>query len=129
MARCGIVTPRHQACSVPGLRLRHAWTAHLGCDCDGGGGNFVHIELLHSRLSGKKRVFVDGKQLFRTRHRHLRWTYEHPSTQARITLSSDGDGFQLQCEEQEASHTQPESAQRKVLRHSGSSQAEMPGCV
>lgn len=76
-------------------KVRHSWTLNLASD------DVVNIEVLHSRLTGHKRVVVDGEEVFNTRKTHWDWSYQHISG-ARVTLRSAGHGFQLQCDEPES---------------------------
>ena len=47
------------------------------------------VELEHSRFSGKKKVFVDGKLALSTTAKQLSWCYEHPNSKAKIKLDSE----------------------------------------
>mmetsp|Transcript_15373 Transcript_15373/g.33800 ORF Transcript_15373/g.33800 Transcript_15373/m.33800 type:complete len:861 (-) Transcript_15373:119-2701(-) len=86
-------------------KLRHAWTLHLA-----GEEAETRVELLHSRLTGKKEVLVDGRRVYETRERSLRCSWMHASS--RLTLRSENGRHQLLCEdtlEQGASDTACES--------------------
>ena len=93
----------HIGRTVKSTKLRHAWTLHLG-------ETEVKIELEHSRLSGKKKVLVDGKLLFSTTERHLNWCWEHPASKARINLISENGKHLLRCEEPDAAKETTEPA-------------------
>jgi len=85
-----------------GSKLRHSWTLRLNGDSAGtSSSEEVCVELLHSRLTGRKRIFLDGKEVHQTRKRSLSWSFVHPS-QVRVTLFSEGTGFQLRCDDPEA---------------------------
>lgn len=78
------------ASSVP--PLQHSWTLHLaGEPCE------TRVELLHSRVTGKKEVLVNGKVVFSTREKRLNWSWEHLPSQNRISLRSESGHHQLQC--------------------------------
>eukprot|EP00747_Dinoflagellata_sp_TGD_P167442 gnl/TRDRNA2_/TRDRNA2_191871_c0_seq1.p1 gnl/TRDRNA2_/TRDRNA2_191871_c0~~gnl/TRDRNA2_/TRDRNA2_191871_c0_seq1.p1 ORF type:complete len:673 (-),score=73.03 gnl/TRDRNA2_/TRDRNA2_191871_c0_seq1:60-2078(-) len=72
-------------------KLRHSWDLLIGCDG-------LRLEVLHSRLSGKKQVFLDGKLVFQTRQRNLSWSVAHPSG-TQISLTSKGGSIVLHCED------------------------------
>uniref|UniRef100_A0A7S1EYG3 Uncharacterized protein n=1 Tax=Noctiluca scintillans TaxID=2966 RepID=A0A7S1EYG3_NOCSC len=74
-------------------KLRHAWMLRLG-------EQETRIELVHSKLSGKKQVLVDGEEVFTTRQRCLDWSWEHTS-QVRISLRSENGNPELWCKEPE----------------------------
>ena len=84
----------HIGRTVKSTKLRHAWTLFLG-------GVETKVELEHSRLTGKKKVLVDGKLLFSTTDKHLNWCWEHPESKARIGLNSENGKHVLRCEEPE----------------------------
>jgi len=84
----------HIGRTVKSTKLRHAWTLYL-CEAE------VKVELEHSRLTGKKKVLVDGKLLFSTTDKNLHWCWEHPDSKARITLNSENGKHVLRCEEPE----------------------------
>ncbi|CAE6947781.1 unnamed protein product [Symbiodinium sp. KB8] len=84
----------HIGRTVKSTKLRHAWTLYL-CEAE------VKVELEHSRLTGKKKVLVDGKLLFSTTDKNLHWCWEHPVSKARITLNSENGKHVLRCEEPE----------------------------
>lgn len=79
-----------------GAKLRHSWLLRLG----GGGCTELGlvVEILESRVSGRKRVLVDGREVFRTCAHVFRWSFEHSASCTRISLRSEGDGFRLSCE-------------------------------
>ena len=85
----------HIGRTVKSTKLRHAWTLYLG-DSE------IKVELEHSRLTGKKKVLVDGKLLFSTSDRHLNWCWKHPESKAQISLISENGKHVLRCEEPEA---------------------------
>lgn len=59
---------------------------HQDHRCDTSG---LQVELEHSRFSGKKKVFVDGKLALSTTAKQLSWCYEHPNSKAKIKLDSE----------------------------------------
>lgn len=63
----------------------------------------VEVELEHSRFSGKKKVFVDGKLALSTTAKQLSWFYEHPNSKAKIKLESENGRHSLRCREAEKS--------------------------
>lgn len=73
-------------------KLHHTWVLNVGSSTE------VRIEVLHSRMTGRKRVLVDGREVFSTRKRHLFWSFRHDSG-AEIILRSDSSGFRIQCNE------------------------------
>jgi len=78
-----------------GAKLRHSWNLRLS----GGGTELgLAVEILQSRVSGRKRVLVDGREVFCTRSQIFGWSFEHAASCTRITLRSEGDGFRLSCE-------------------------------
>eukprot|EP00931_Biecheleriopsis_adriatica_P007589 TRINITY_DN108859_c0_g1_i1.p1 TRINITY_DN108859_c0_g1~~TRINITY_DN108859_c0_g1_i1.p1 ORF type:complete len:732 (+),score=144.58 TRINITY_DN108859_c0_g1_i1:66-2198(+) len=82
---------------VRSSKLRHAWTLFLA-----GEAREVKVELEHSRLSGKKKVLIDGKLVFSTKEKRLCWSWEHPGSKALISLHSENGNHSLRCQEPEA---------------------------
>lgn len=78
-------------------RIRHSWTLKLNSNRSRKAETLC-VEVLHSRLSGNKRVHVDGVQVFQTRARQLSWSLTHASG-VEISVRSDGHGFRLCCHE------------------------------
>lgn len=78
-------------------KLRHAWTLFLQ-----GEPAEVKVELEHSRFSGKKKVFIDGKLVFSTKERRLSWSWQHPKSKAVIDLQSENGNHSLRCQEHQA---------------------------
>lgn len=77
-------------------KLRHIWTFFLEAA-------ELKVELEHSRFSGKKKVFVDGKLALSTTAKQLSWCYEHPNSKAKIKLDSENGRHSLRCKEPEKS--------------------------
>eukprot|EP00930_Biecheleria_cincta_P092356 TRINITY_DN8222_c0_g3_i1.p1 TRINITY_DN8222_c0_g3~~TRINITY_DN8222_c0_g3_i1.p1 ORF type:complete len:515 (-),score=79.98 TRINITY_DN8222_c0_g3_i1:181-1725(-) len=78
-------------------RIRHSWTLNLkrkkSCEAE-----TLRLEVVHSRLSGRKRVHIDGIEVFQTRARQLSWSLTHASG-AEISVRSYGQGFCMGCHE------------------------------
>lgn len=78
---------------VRSSKLRHAWTLHLA-----GEPRETTVELQHSKFTGKKKVLLDGKVVFTTKDRCLRWCWEHAPSQTRVSLRSENGTHDLTCE-------------------------------
>lgn len=76
---------------ISSTKLHHTWVLNLGNDS-----REARIEILHSRVTGRKRVLLNGQQVFCTRKRHLSWFHKHECG-AEIELRSDGNGYQISC--------------------------------
>lgn len=74
-------------------KLRHMWTLYLE-----GEPRETVVELQHSKLTGKKKVLLDGKVVFTTSDRSLRWSWEHTPSQSRVSLHSESGHHELRCE-------------------------------
>lgn len=83
-------------------KLRHVWTLSLD-------ESKVMVELEHSRMTGKKKVLIDGKVVYSTREKKLTWSWVHPASLAKISLTSENGKHELECEEPEKRHSQGES--------------------
>ncbi|CAK0887439.1 unnamed protein product, partial [Prorocentrum cordatum] len=70
---------------------RHCWT--LGSL--GGAAGAAKVELEHSKVSGKRRVLMDGDLVFSTKERTFNWTWEHPALRSQITIQSDNGHHRL----------------------------------
>eukprot|EP00928_Gymnodinium_smaydae_P067828 TRINITY_DN5081_c0_g1_i1.p1 TRINITY_DN5081_c0_g1~~TRINITY_DN5081_c0_g1_i1.p1 ORF type:complete len:843 (+),score=98.96 TRINITY_DN5081_c0_g1_i1:237-2531(+) len=100
--RCDAVGPR-----VAASKVRHRWSLLLRCDETSRKGErpsgqdniafALRLDLLHSRVSGVKRVYVDGQQVYKTRRKNLAWSYVHEPTATLLSLTSESDGFRLNC--------------------------------
>lgn len=92
----------HYQCETVGRhffskRIRHSWTLKLNSHRSSKP-ETLRVEVVHSQLSGKKRVHVDGIQVFQTRARQLSWSFAHASG-VEISVQSDGQGFRICCHE------------------------------
>eukprot|EP00928_Gymnodinium_smaydae_P037676 TRINITY_DN26112_c0_g4_i1.p1 TRINITY_DN26112_c0_g4~~TRINITY_DN26112_c0_g4_i1.p1 ORF type:complete len:988 (-),score=226.49 TRINITY_DN26112_c0_g4_i1:94-2862(-) len=70
------------SCAAVGRRLRfskrrHTWSLFpFGCEAELPGVEVVRVELKHSRISGKKQVFVDGACVLTTREPSMTWSFD-----------------------------------------------------
>ena len=85
------------------------------------------VELEHSRFSGKKKVFVDGKPVFATTEKQLSWCWEHPNTKAKILLESENGRHSLRCEEPEKLEQGPNEQLQSVSPRSCRSTTSVTG--
>eukprot|EP00929_Paragymnodinium_shiwhaense_P041787 TRINITY_DN21701_c0_g1_i4.p1 TRINITY_DN21701_c0_g1~~TRINITY_DN21701_c0_g1_i4.p1 ORF type:complete len:653 (-),score=134.33 TRINITY_DN21701_c0_g1_i4:510-2468(-) len=85
---------------VPSSKLRHTWTLCLG-SLWGAGGHVQAttstslLELLQSRVSGRKRILLEGREVFKSKGRSLSWCCFHPALRIQLSLRSEGNGFRL----------------------------------
>lgn len=122
-------------------KLRHSWTLFLSNEAEE-----VKVELEHSKVSGKKKVLINGEVVFSTKERSLRWSWQDPRSKACITLFSENGNHSLRCEDgvsqlpgqggtvhHQEKHTESaamtwevedaETPPRRTRRHSGSRSA------
>jgi len=78
-------------------KLQHTWTLRMSeVSSDPQAEGEVRLDLVHSRITGCRRILLDGKEVFRTRRRLLMWSFKHNSGME-ILLCSKGKGYNLQC--------------------------------
>eukprot|EP00928_Gymnodinium_smaydae_P025076 TRINITY_DN20094_c0_g1_i1.p1 TRINITY_DN20094_c0_g1~~TRINITY_DN20094_c0_g1_i1.p1 ORF type:complete len:1066 (+),score=142.36 TRINITY_DN20094_c0_g1_i1:164-3199(+) len=107
MYRCDPVGRRMRS-----SKLRHAWVLLAGQPGE------TKIELLHSRLSGKKQVLVHGTVAYSTKEARFQWSYEIQPSGTRVTLVSDNGTHQLLCEEGVVSYAMSPWKQVETLENS-----------
>lgn len=78
-------------------RIRHSWTLHLK-RTKSYVAQTLRLDVVHSQLSGRKRVLVDGIEVFQTRARQLSWSLMHASG-VEISVRSNREGFNIGCHE------------------------------
>jgi len=88
-------------------KLRLSWMLQLM-----GESRETKVELLYSRRTGKKQVFIDGKPMYKSFQQNFEWSWEHPENEARIFLRSENGHHELFCEDKPGSNIS--SASRAV---------------
>lgn len=80
-------------------KRRYAWTVLLGAHAALGDPSELLVEVLHSRVSGRKRIVLDRREVLSTRRRRLNWAFDHGGSGTRLIVTSAvGGGFHLHCE-------------------------------
>eukprot|EP00929_Paragymnodinium_shiwhaense_P013019 TRINITY_DN120883_c0_g1_i1.p1 TRINITY_DN120883_c0_g1~~TRINITY_DN120883_c0_g1_i1.p1 ORF type:complete len:552 (+),score=97.31 TRINITY_DN120883_c0_g1_i1:56-1711(+) len=108
-------------------KMRHLWTLTNSEEAESGtmmmSTRPVQVELKHSRVSGRKQIFVDGHCMYETKAGTFTWTSKHAGLDVRLVLSSEQGRHSLSCEDVVRSPVPPSP---RDSEHSLSSAASLP---